>query len=301
QISLAQFTFVGLGAFAMGKVGGGSSPWGVMGALAFGAAAGVIVALPALRLHGLYLALSTLAFAEVMSTIFFNNNAVMGQGGAVHVGRLHLLGISLAGGRSFFVFSAVVFAAAAIGVLAVRRASFGRRLAAMSDSPAACATLGMSLTWTKLAVFSLSAALAALAGVLYGGHQALVGTADFEWLKSLVLLLLAVIWGVDSILGVVFAGLAYALFPTIQEHVPNIHNLQYLAVGLGAIGLGTHPEGVIRQTSARFAELRERRQQRGGEVLPLRERVRAHVAHPRPSTNGDRPAPALELLGIKAA
>src|SRR5439155_12458303 len=147
QISLAQLTFVGIGAFAMGKVGNGASLLGVLAAVGFGAAAGALVALPALRLRGLYLALATLAFARGMDAAFFNNNHVFGQGGALHIGRIHLPGISLAGDRAFLVFSAVVFAACAVGVVALRRASFGRRLAAMSDSPAACVTLGMSLTW----------------------------------------------------------------------------------------------------------------------------------------------------------
>src|SRR2546423_12864769 len=87
QISLAQLTFVGIGASAMGKVGGGSSYLGVLAAVGFGAVAGALVALPALRLRGLYLALTTLAFARAMDAAFFNNNKVFGQGGAVHVGR----------------------------------------------------------------------------------------------------------------------------------------------------------------------------------------------------------------------
>src|SRR5207237_130128 len=61
QISLAQWTFVGLGSFAMGKVAGGDSLVGVLAAVAFAGAVGAISALPALRLRGLYLALSTFA------------------------------------------------------------------------------------------------------------------------------------------------------------------------------------------------------------------------------------------------
>src|SRR4029077_10358574 len=117
------------------------------------------------------------------------NNDVFGQGGALKVGRIGLLGISLKGNRAYFIFCVAVLAIAAIGVLAIRRAAFGRRLAAMSDSPAACATLGMSLTSTKLIVFTASAGLAGLAGALYGGNQGTVGTLDFQVLSSLVLLL----------------------------------------------------------------------------------------------------------------
>ena len=157
QISLAQMTFAGLGAFAMGRVAGGGSPWGLLAAMGFAAAGGVLAALPALRLRGLYLALTTFAFAWGMRNLFFNNNHIFSQGGAQHVGRLDLFGLSFHGNRAFVVLTAAFLAAGLVGVLAVRRSSFGRRLTAMSDSQVACATLGMSLTWTKLVVFAASA------------------------------------------------------------------------------------------------------------------------------------------------
>ena len=95
QISLCQLTFVGIGAFAMGKVGGGDSVLGLVAAAGLTGAVGAVVALPALRLRGLYLALATFAFAQLTTALFFNNNDVFGQGGALRVGRIQLPGISL--------------------------------------------------------------------------------------------------------------------------------------------------------------------------------------------------------------
>jgi branched-chain amino acid transport system permease protein len=247
QMSAAQLTFVGLGAFAMGKLGGGGSLLGVLAAVGLSAAVGALVALPALRLKGLYLALATIAFAQAMVTVFFENNNVFGQGGALSVARVHLPGLSLQSDRTFFVACSVVFAAAAVGVLALRRASFGRRLTAMSDSSAACATLGMNITWMKLAVFTLSAGLAGLAGVFYGGLRGSVGVNDFQMLSSLALLLLLTLWGVDSVLGVLLAGLTYALFPVLQSHFPSVHSSIYLGTGLGALSLAWIPDGIMSQ------------------------------------------------------
>jgi branched-chain amino acid transport system permease protein len=269
QTSAAQLTFVGFGAFAMGKLGHGGSLLGVLAAVALAAAVGALVALPALRLRGLYLALATVAFAQAMVTVFFENNHVFGQGGALPVARVHLPGISLQSDRAFFVACAVVFAGAAVGVLALRRASFGRRLAAMSDSAAAAATLGMNITWMKLAVFTVSAGLAGLAGVLYGGLRGSVGSNDFQMLGSLSLLLLLAIWGLDSVTGVVLAGITFALFPVIQSHVPSIHSLQYLAVGLGALGLARNPDGVMSQLAPAGEGLRRWwATRRTGEPIP---------------------------------
>ena len=75
QMSLAQMTFVGLGAFSMGKYFGGASAWGILLAALVAGAVGAS-ALPALRLQGLYLALSTFAFAQGMSILFFQNGGV---------------------------------------------------------------------------------------------------------------------------------------------------------------------------------------------------------------------------------
>jgi branched-chain amino acid transport system permease protein len=268
QISACQLTFVGFGAFAMGKLGHGGSLLGVVAAVGLSAAVGALVALPALRLKGLYLALATFAFAQAMVYVFFDNNNVFGQGGALPVDRLHLPGLSLQSDRAFFMACAVVFAAAAVGVLAVRRASFGRRLAAMSDSPAASATLGMNITWMKLAVFTMSAGLAGLAGVLYGGLRGSVGSNDFQTLASLSLLLLLAIWGLDSVTGVLLAGITYALFPVIQAHVTSIHSLQFLAVGLGALSLAWNPDGTMSKLAPAGAALRRWWSARSATPLP---------------------------------
>jgi branched-chain amino acid transport system permease protein len=252
QISLGQLSFAGLGAFAMGKVAGGASPLGLVAAVVLAAAVGVVVALPAIRLQGLYLALATLAFASGMDYAFFQNPSVMGSGSAFIVGRAPVVGLSFASNRSFLVFIAVVFALAGIGVLALRRGRFGRRLVAMSDSPAACATVGISLTLTKLVVFGLSAGLAGLAGALYGGITGEVTSDDFAMLASLTLVLLAAVWGVRSVTGALLAGLAFVLLPTL---FPSYADVTYLAAGLGAIGLSRNPEGVVGDTVLRVSEL----------------------------------------------
>jgi branched-chain amino acid transport system permease protein len=245
QVSLCQLTFAGLGAFAMGEVAGGGSWLGVLAGIGLAGAVGALVALPAIRLRGLYLALSTLAFAEAMDFAFFQNTNVFGTGSALSVGRVHIPGISLQSPRAFLVLLAVVFVVVGIGILALRRSAFGRRLVAMGDSPSGTATVGINITRTKLVVFTASAALAGLGGVLYGGQQTQVGAIDFQLLFSLTLLLLASVWGIKTVSGMLMAGLLFAIFPVIQSHVPALRDLLYLAVGLGAISIGRNPNGVM--------------------------------------------------------
>lgn len=245
QVSLCQLTFAGVGAFAMGKVAGGGSWWGVLAAMALAGAVGCLVALPALRLRGLYIALATLAFAQAMETAFFRNVNTFGTSGSLQVGRVGIPGLSMSSETTYFVVLCAIFALISIGLLALRRSTLGRRLTAAAESPAASATLGMNLTATRLVTFGLSAALAGFAGALYGGQQGVVGATDFTLLTNLTLLLMAVVWGVRSPAGMLVAGISLSVFPKIQSEVPSLRNLLYLAIGLAAIGIGRNPNGVI--------------------------------------------------------
>jgi len=254
QISCCQLAFAGLGAFAMAKVQGGDSPLGLVAAFVLPAAAGALVALPAIRLQGLYLALGTLAFGAAMDYAFFQSYQTFGYGGSLSVGRAALFGSDFASNRSFLILIVVVFALAAIGVLAVRRSRFGRRLVALNDSPAACATLGIGIARTKLVVFALASGLAGLAGALYSGVSGQAGASDFQLLYSLTILLLATVWGIRSTVGVLLAGLSYELIPLI----PHLSTETALVVGLGAITISRNQDGTVGEIMRRLAPLRAR-------------------------------------------
>jgi branched-chain amino acid transport system permease protein len=239
QVSLCQMTFVGLGAFAMGKVGG---DLGLLAAAGLAGAAGALVALTVVRLRGLHLALATLAFAQAMDVMFFKR--ALGYGDSLQVERPSLPFVDLKDDQVAFVGIAVVLALAASAVLAVRRRPFGRRLVALNDSPAACATMGVSVTATKLIVFTLSAALAGLGGALLGGWQGSVSSNDFVLLNSLVVLLLATVGGLFTVSGVVAAGLLYASFPVLSDLLPGLGQIAFLLTGVAALLMGRNRYGV---------------------------------------------------------
>ncbi|MEX2459171.1 MAG: ABC transporter permease [Actinomycetota bacterium] len=246
QVSLGQMTFAGVGAYVMAKTGGGDTIQGLALAILVTGALGAIVALPSLRLQGLYLALWTMAFALLMENLFFGN--VLGLG-AIPIGRLSLFGFSLADDRTYMVFLAVVFALMGMMVLAIRRGPFGRLLMAMRDSPVACATLGLSLTRTKLTVFMLSAAMAGLGGALFAGGLTNVGSVEYLMLQSLPLLLLAVIGGITTVSGALLGGAAFATLPILQSYIPQVAGLTPLLIGAAAISVGRQPNGIAFQIS----------------------------------------------------
>lgn len=234
QISLCQFTFVGIGASVMGKYFGSGSLVGLVAATAVAAAFGALVALPALRLRDIYLALATVAFALFGERLLFDHPKVFDRGATLSLERPALLGIDLGSETSMFVFLAVCFAAMAVLVLAVRRGSLGRRLAAMNDSPAACMTLGLNLIGTKVTVFALSAGMAGFAGALFGMLRTSVSANDFVLLVSLNTFLLAMIGGITTVTGALIGGMALPLLDT---------DLQGLFIGAGAIVVSRLPNG----------------------------------------------------------
>ncbi|MBV9292311.1 MAG: ABC transporter permease [Frankiales bacterium] len=284
MVSICQMAFVGLGAMVMGHVAGGGSLLGVVAAIGACAGAGFILALPTLKMRGLYLALATFAFATVMDQVVFNQ--AFGTGGSLAIGRPHLLGIPTQSDYAFCMLCCVIFAIAAVAVLAVRRSSFGRRLVAVNDSPAACATLGVNVNWTKLVVFTSSAALCGLAGALVGGVTHQVQALQFAALLSLVALLLARVGGINTATGVLLGAFVFAFFGVFLPHLPHFLQSQFLLTGFAAVSVGRDPNGM----GGRIADLAARlRKVTGREPAP------AYV--PSGSTQGTAAAVFLEEEG----
>jgi branched-chain amino acid transport system permease protein len=264
QVSLMQMSFVGIGAVLAGKLPDGL-PFLVMLAIAavITGMVGLVIAIPAVRLRGIYLALSTLAFALLMDRVVFDNRNVLGGGTTLEVHRPDIFGWDFSSERSLFVLLAVVSVIFAHVFLAVRKSRFGRVLNAMRDAPNACQTLGMNVTRAKLQVFFLSAMLAGIAGVFFGALQTRVGETDFLYFRSLTVLLVATIFGIASVSGAFLGALFFVVLPEFTRHADNAGGqaIQPLVIGLLAIATARRPEGI----AGRVREL----------VRPLVYRVRA--------------------------
>jgi branched-chain amino acid transport system permease protein len=245
QVSLAQYTFFGFGAWVFAHLGHGGNPLGLLVAAGGGAALGVLVALPALRLRGLELALSTLAFGQLAYYMFFLQPSVMGRSDLV-IPRVHLPGLALHNDRTNLVFLVIVFALVSAGVLAIRRGRYGRMLLATKDSQAACATMGFNVRLAKIALFSVATAIATFGGALYGSTQHTVTSDNFQYISSLFIVLIVYIWGVSAPGAALAGGLSLAIAPLLALHVPpRFAGLTYFLTGFGALGLVLRPDGII--------------------------------------------------------
>jgi branched-chain amino acid transport system permease protein len=149
-----------------------------------------------------------------------------------------------------------VFCVLWLVVVAVRRSTFGERLLAMKDSPAACVTLGLDLTATKFAVFGLSAAIAGIGGALYAGALASVSPDNFAFFSSLPVLLLAVVGGIASPIGSLLGAGTLYLIPVIPATITWLAGPSAVLPGLIGISLGRNPNGVAADLGERLAPLR---------------------------------------------
>jgi branched-chain amino acid transport system permease protein len=265
QISLCQLTFAGMGAVVMAHAGAGGNPIGLIAAIAITGLIGALIALPALRLSGIYLALATGAFAVIMDNWGFQFPAfrVLGhtfdlfEAGSLTVPRPKLFGLGFDSDRAEVILVAAGFVLMALVVVWVRRSGFGARLLALKDSPAACATLGLNLTFVKLEVFALSAAMAGFGGALYGGALQVVSAQQFQLTAGLPILLVVVICGIGTIGG----GLATAVLvgsPILGNLFPSLTQLPLLLFGTAGIGMARNPNGFILEIKDRWVPVWKR-------------------------------------------
>ena len=215
------------------------------------ALAGLLVALPALRLSGVYFALSTAAFATAMDAwvfplpsfdVFGDHFAPFGTGSLTY-SPLRVGGLTESKSVQF-VIGAAIFLVLTGAVVLVRRANFGSQLFAFKDSPIACATLGMNTRRLTMAVFAFSAAIAGVGGALYGQSLGSASPDVFQFFGGLSVLLTMVILGIGSI----GAGAGSGLFlggPALTKLFPSLLQLQSVLIGGAAVAVGTSPNGAI--------------------------------------------------------
>jgi branched-chain amino acid transport system permease protein len=218
MISLCQITFAGLGGVITAQLAT-NQDWPVLVAIPVAAlivaVIGLIVALPSLRLGDLYLALATLAFAELVQNMYFQKRSINNFENGIAVPRPSLGFIDFDGDTSFYYLLVVTFILMALLVLNLQRSTTGLRLAAVRSSEAASATLGVSIVRAKLVAFSLSAFVAAVGGGFFVSYAGAARTANFAELLGIVWLALVVTWGMRSVTGALLGGLSFALFPQL--------------------------------------------------------------------------------------
>ncbi len=213
QLSLAQYSLAGVGAFVAARLASGTSILGIdLGGpvpflLAVLAAAivtvivGILIALPALRTRGVNLAIVTLGMAVVIDNLVFSNSHYTGGTTGTQVGAPSLLGIDLDPliyPRRYWVLALVTFVLVALVVTNLRRSATGRQLLAVRGNERAAASLGISVGGVKVFAFAVASLIAAIGGVMLAFQTATIQFTQYGSMASISLVVNGVIGGIAS-------------------------------------------------------------------------------------------------------
>ena len=222
QLSLAQYTIAGFGAFVAGRLVAVYDIPFLLGLVAGVSAAvplGLLFALPAVRTRGINLAIVTLGLGTTMELMLFRNRSYTGGVRGTQVGNPDLFGYDISSIRYPERYGIFVLAMAVIAVWMVsnvRRGRSGRRLIAVRTNERAAAALGIDVLRAKLFAFAFAAALAALGGILLAFRLSSISYQSFTSFTSITYAGLALVGGVGHLLGA-FVGATMATAGFNQE------------------------------------------------------------------------------------
>ena len=230
QISLGQFAFAGVGSLVAG--GMAVRGWDFFACLAAAGLAGAIVAvlvgLPALRIQGLFLAVTTLAFAFTVEKLLLNptyaGSWLPGIGEPVARPRLYGRFSTLSDTRFYFVCLAFL-ALSLLVARSLRRYRFGRVLIGSRDNGRAVQAYGVNLARTRLTAFAIAGFVAAVAGGLLAFQLQSVDASTFTPERSIAMFTIAAIGGMTSLPGAVLGAVFVEGIPFLFDGNQNIRLL----------------------------------------------------------------------------
>lgn len=239
-VSLGQMAFAGVGAFVAGASGLPMIVALPLGGMA-GAVIAVVVGFPALRLRGIYLAVTTLAFSLATTAVLLNSR-YLGAALPSSMPAPSLLGMQMDDQRVSYYVMLTMLGLAVAAVAGLRRSRTGRVLIAARDNEPAAQLVGVGVARARLVAFVVSGMLAAVAGVLAAYHQGGVRAEAFSPELSVLLFVYAVVGGFGTIAGPLLGFALYAVVSLLSTSATVVQ----LAGGIGGLALVlASPGGLI--------------------------------------------------------
>lgn len=284
QLSLANAGFMGIGAYTSALLTlNFDLPIivGIMAGTLMAGLCGIIIGVPTLRLQGVYLAIVTLGFGEVIRVIFINweslTKGAVGLSGIPHLGReilktLKGFGfnpqvIGLQNNQFIFLTIFLLLLLITIGIIMFfrrqNRSRVGRAFAAIKLDEKAAESMGINITYYKVLAFGQSALVSGFAGTLYAHVLAYISPADFAYHRAVEILIFAVFGGSEVIWGPVFGALFLTVMPEVLRF---ISEYRYMIYGLIIIiMMAVRPQGLIDVNILNWIKqkTRKRRQKHG--------------------------------------
>ena len=242
EISLGQVAFVGIGAAVAGSLNvhfGWDLTLTTLSAAVVGGLCSIIIGLPALRIRGLFLAVSTMAFALATSSFLLNRNYFhfLPDNATERVTRFPLLGhLGISSETAFYYVCAVSLVLVLWTVRGLERSRVARVLVATRENERGAQALGISATRAKLLAFGISGFVASFAGGLFAIHQQAVGQDTFAPVESIRVLTMVVVGGLGSVPGAILGAVFLKSTEWFNTVVPQEFRFLFTFAGSG-VGL----------------------------------------------------------------
>lgn len=257
MVNFAPAAFMGMGAYtsAILSVKFYFSPWvGTVVAIFSAAGLGLLIGYPTLKTRGYYLSLVTLALQTIFTLLIVNTRWLGGPNGIAgvtpyQVGRTSFGTDMVVGGlelprQTYYLYLLFI----GLGITAwisgrIYRSRVGLALNAVEQDEVVAASQGVNLARMKLLAFSLGAAFAGLAGAIYAHYVGFIGVEDFDFNKSLMLICMVILGGMDNVPGV---ALGAVLLTIVDEKLRDFAEYRMLVYGVVLMCvLLLRPQGIL--------------------------------------------------------
>lgn len=231
QASLGQAGFYGVGAYVSAILSikfGIPVVFSMVLAAIVSAISGVLIALPALRLRGHYLAVATLGFGEIVYVIL-NEMGPGGPSGFGDIPHVNILGFVFESAQSNFYLVWTFVVILLVFSFNLIKSRNGRALKAIHDSELACNAMGIDVSSLKIKVFVLSAVYASFAGSFYAHFITFISPGSFSLFQSILVLMMVILGGASSLWGAVVGAVIITILP---EALRRFEELDVLIYGL---------------------------------------------------------------------
>ncbi len=267
--SLGHAAFYGIGAYASGLLAlrlGWPFPLALVAAAVVAGVFGLLLSLPSVRLRGIYLAIVTLAFAEIVRLLIINlQGLTRGPFGLPGIPPPDLFGLRLTSDFSVFLLALALLLLAVYIVERIVHSRIGDALLAIRDDEQAAAACGIPVFQYKVLAFVTAAAIAGLAGSLYAHYTRFISPDSFTLNESFIVLSMLVLGGLGSTPGAVLGAILLTALPEAFRFAAEYRMLIY-GVVLVLVML-FRPQGILGSTAFIAPALRLptlRRSARGG-------------------------------------
>lgn len=234
QVSLGHAGLFGIGSYTAGVLVFhlGAPIWiTVPAAIALTAAFGAILALPALRVTGPYLAMVTLAFGTIIQ-ILINEMTFLTEGPlGVKISKPSF-GTYLVNKTEYFWIVAALLVLALVAVHRILKSHLGRSFEALRDSPIACDCMGVSVYRYKVYAFVISAGFAGLAGSLYSYSEQYISPNTYNFELTILFLLAVIMGGRKTRIGPLLGATIIVMLPKMLD---DIETFRMVAVGVALV------------------------------------------------------------------